>query len=178
MADPALPPSLALLKDRYSCRSFTEAPLPDHDLQEILECARWAPSGLNNQPWRFRVVRPGNVADQLARLTHSAAVIRQAAVNVVVLLDKGSVYNRAKDLQGIGACIQNMLLAAHALGYGSCWLGEILNQAGPVLGVLELDSDQYQLMGVVALGTPADPPPESRARERRPLSELLVQPAD
>lgn len=54
----------------------------------------------------------------------------------------------------MGACIQNMLLAAHALGLGAVWLGEILKNADGVRRLLGL-SENLELMAVVALGHPA-----------------------
>ncbi|GAB4323404.1 MAG: nitroreductase [Promethearchaeota archaeon] len=162
------------IKGRYSCRSFTSEPIDDDVVEELLECARWAPSGLNNQPWRFVVVRDEQTRSALAQLTTSYDVISQAPVNVVVLLDREAVYHHDKDVMGIGACIQNLLLAAHSLGLGTCWLGQILNRATDVLQLLGLDPELYELMAVVSIGHPSVEPPSDR--RRKPLSELCLPP--
>ncbi|MFH1655992.1 MAG: nitroreductase family protein, partial [Candidatus Omnitrophota bacterium] len=70
---------------------------------------------------------------------------------ICVFLDIGESYNRDKDILAIGACIQNMLLAAHAQGLATCWLGEILNQKEDVRKLLKLDLD-LELMAVISLG--------------------------
>jgi len=73
-----------------------------------------------------------------------------------------------KDLQAIGACMQNMLLAAHSLGLGASWQGEILNRADEVEELLGVPS-YYELMAVLTLGYPGG---AGQASSRRRLSEL------
>ena len=90
----------------------------------------WAPSGLNNQPWRFVIVRDSQLRSDLADCTKYGKIIRNAPVCIAVFMDQSKSYDRVKDLQAIGACIQNMLLSIHDLGLGAVWLGEILNKKG------------------------------------------------
>lgn len=163
-------PVIEAILERRSVRKFTDVPVSGEDLSAILEAGRWAPSGLNNQPWRFAVIREGNARGELSHLTHYGRIVRSCALCVAVFYHVPSGYDRDKDILGIGACIQNMLLAAHSLGFGAVWLGEILNKKNAVNGILGLD-DAYELMAVIALGRP-DERPES---ERRPMDELVVK---
>ena len=55
-------PIHALFAERWSPRSFTAEPVPDAVLAAAFEAARWAPSAMNAQPWRFIVARPGEPA--------------------------------------------------------------------------------------------------------------------
>ena len=84
------------------------------------------------------------------------------------MLDVESSYHRDKDLQGVGAALQNMLLAAYALELGAVWLGEILKNGEQVIELLNLPA-RYELMAVLALGFPADTKPPSRGREKAPF---------
>ncbi len=140
-----------LIKQRRSIRQYTAKLPPDEDIRKILEAAIWAPSGLNNQPWKFKVVKDEKQKDGLARFTKYARVIKDAPVAICVFLDNGATYNREKDIMAIGACIQNMLLQAYQLGLGSCWLGEILNRKKEVEEFLNTGPD-YELMAVVSVG--------------------------
>lgn len=165
---------LDAIRQRRSIRRYTGEPVTDGEVAAILEAGRWAPSGLNNQPWRFLVVRSGEARQEaLAGRTKYARIVREAKALFCVFMDHGSGYNRTKDLQGIGACLQNMLLAAHALGLGAVWLGEIINQEPEVTRALGLDDSRLELMAVLAVGRPA----QKGASERKPLSELLLEPA-
>jgi len=160
------------LLQRRSIRKYTDQPVAVADLRRILEAGRWAPSGLNNQPWRFLVVRPPDPRQEaLAGCTKYAAVVRNAQALITVLLRKSEMYHEGKDHQGAGACIQNMLLAIHGLGLGGVWLGEIVNQEAQALRALAVPAEEYRLMAVIALGHPA----HSGASTRRPLEELLLE---
>ncbi|WP_066639466.1 nitroreductase family protein [Desulfolucanica intricata] len=144
---------LQAIRERRSVRHFTGEMISDELIREVLEAGRWAPSGLNNQPWRFVIIKDPAVQDQLANCTKYSSIINNAPVSLCVFLDSNRIYNRDKDLQGVGACIQNMLLAAHALGLGAVWLGEILNQKEKVREILEL-SEHLELMAVICMGYP------------------------
>jgi nitroreductase len=156
--------------ERRSVRNFTEAPVERRLILEILRTASWAPSGLNNQPWRFAMVWDQGLKEELARLTRYAAVLKNAAVLVPVFLDKESSYDYVKDCQAIGACLQNLLLAVHAQGLGAAWIGEILKNKERVLRLLELP-DRLELMAVVAIGHPLH---RNQTSHRKPIEELVV----
>jgi len=143
------------IKQRRSIRKFLTRPVSDDDLAEIITAGSWAPSGLNNQPWRFATVVERSTLDRLAGLTRYGHILKNCAAAIVVFLDREAMYNDLKDHQAAGACIQNMLLATEELGLGGVWLGEILNQAAEVNRVLEIP-ERYELMAVLALGHPAD----------------------
>ena len=81
------------------------------------------------------------------------------------------MYNDIKDHQAMGACIQNMLLAAHALGLGAVWLGEILKNAENVRVFLELPPEM-ELMAVVAIGHPRA---GSRTSQRKKIADVLIK---
>jgi nitroreductase len=166
-------PVLDAIRQRRSIRRYTPEPVTTGEISAILEAGRWAPSGLNNQPWRFLVVRHGEERQgALAGLTKYAHIVRQAQALVCVFLDREVIYNRTKDLQGVGACLQNMLLAAHSLGLGAVWIGEIINQEPRVTKALGLDEKRLELMAVLAVGRPD----QKGTSERRPLRELLLEP--
>lgn len=156
---------------RRSVRDFSDLAVEREKIQEILKAGSWAPSGLNNQPWRFVVVRSSEKRAVLAGLTHYHRILLQAPVALAVFADRSAMYNDTKDHQAIGACLQNMLLAAHALGLGAVWLGEILKNAVAVRDALEI-SEQLELMAVLAVGYPDR---NDQVSNRKKITELLVK---
>ncbi len=165
-------PVLKAIRERRSVRHFTGEPVTREEILEILEAGRWAPSGLNNQPWRFLVVTADDARQAgLARCTKYAPIVRAAGALLCVFLDRGAMYDEAKDHQSAGACIQNMLLAAHARGLGAVWLGEIINQSPQVMKTLGLDPARLELQAVIAVGRPVHP----GASSRKALGELLLE---
>ncbi len=158
---------LRAIQERRSIRSFKTDPVEPEKLEAILEAARWAPSGKNTQPWRLVVVESQEKREQLGRLVTQMDMIRTAPVTIAVLLDTEAGYDRVKDIQAIGACAQNILLAAHSLGLGACWIGRVRDeQVEAVLGAKENE----ELMMLIPIGYPVSTPPP---KERKPLTELV-----
>jgi len=159
-----------LIRNRRSIRQFSSETVDDETVNEIIEMGTWAPSGLNNQPWKFVVVRDFETRKHLSGHTRYSRVVQNAPVCIAVFLDNNKGYDRVKDIQAIGACIQNMLLTIHHMGLGAVWLGEILKNRQAVEKLLGVP-DGCELMAVVALGRPA----ETRgAGARKPLSEVII----
>jgi nitroreductase len=160
---------LNIIKTRRSVREFTDQEVSEDQLQTILEAARWAPSGLNNQPWRFVIIKDKICIETIGEFTKYTRIIAGANLIIVVLLDTRVMYDRIKDIQAIGACIQNMLLVIQELGLGACWIGEILNRKDEVIHYLELP-DTFELMAVIAIGYPVD---KKRVSTRKEINELV-----
>ncbi len=158
-----------IIKSRRSVRQFLDRPVEVDRISEILEAGQWAPSGLNNQPWRFVVVRDRGLTASLAECTRYGTIIREAPLLIAVFLDEDVMYDHTKDIQACGAAIQNMLLAAHGMGLGAVWLGEILNRKAEVSHILEAP-DSLELMAVIAVGYPA--PGGSKEGVRHDISEI------
>lgn len=144
---------LPLVKSRRSIRKFKTKPIPGKIIARILEAGRWAPSGLNNQPWRFMVLGGGQKG-ALAEYTKYSHIIKGADKIILVFLDKKTSYNYEKDLMAIGAC----------------WLGEILNQRKSVERFLKI-SQHLQLRAVIALGHPLKVP---KPVKRKSLESLTI----
>jgi len=158
------------IRDRRSVRAFTPQTVQDETIDAILEAGQWAPSGLNNQPWRFAVITDKDLKNELSTLTRYDSIIKSAYAVIAVFFDTDAGYDRTKDLQAIGACIENMLLAITDLGLGGVWLGEIL-KSGDEVKRLTGAPDAYEFMAAIALGYPEGTPP--RAPRRKSLTELV-----
>lgn len=156
---------------RRSVRQYTDQPIDREQLLEIIKAGMWAPSGRNNQPWRFVIVKNAETKKELAKQTKYHAIIENAAACIAVFIDKSAIYHEVKDHQSMGACLQNMLLAAHGFGLGAVWIGEILKNADAVRSLLALP-DEMELMAVVVLGHPTQ---QERTADRKELKEVLLK---
>ncbi|MFH1622654.1 MAG: nitroreductase family protein [Candidatus Omnitrophota bacterium] len=157
-----------LIKKRRSIRSFLDKPVEYYKIKNILESGRWAPSGLNNQPWRFVVVRNKIIKEKLSSCTEYAYIVKKSRCLILVFLDKKNSYNLKKDILAIGACVENMILCATDLGLASCWLGEILNKKNKVNRILGIRS-RFDLMAVITLGYS-----QKKAKSKRILLDKLL----
>jgi nitroreductase len=116
---------LDLIFGRRSIRVYRQGRVSEEAVKTMLEAAMAAPSAAAKDPWRFVVIR------ELARLTELAEVLPHgrmlatAALGIVVCGDLEAAHDGQISylLQDCSAAIENLLLAAHALGLGACWLG-------------------------------------------------------
>ena len=164
-------PILEAIYKRRSIREFSGAEISTEQLHELIKAGMWAPSGLNNQPWRFVTIQNPGIRELLAQQTHYGHIVRGANALIAVYLCEDDMYDAVKDHQAAGACIQNILLAAEALELGAVWLGQILKNKAEVNRILEV-ADNFDLMAVIALGHPLHHNQKSR---RKDISELLVK---
>lgn len=162
------------IEGRRSIRRFQGRPLPRDILERILGAAVKAPSAGNAQPWRFIVVQGERLKEELVEAALGQGFLAQAPAVVVVCADliraRRAYGKRGEELycvQDTAAAIQNMLLAAHALGVGSCWVGAFSEEG--VRRILSLPAG-LRPVALVPLGYPAEKPPP---RPRRPLREVV-----
>jgi len=163
------------ITSRKSIRNFVHEDISKETLENILECGRWAPSGLNNQPWHVCIVEYPSLKKMLGETTKYGGILESAYYDLVVFLDLEKGYNRVKDIQAIGAFMENILLGAHAMGLGAVWIGEILNNKEKVNEFFKLSVEKYELMGVIAIGSIDEEMIEEKdsARDRRPLEDFI-----
>ncbi len=158
------------IRTRRSIRNYRSDDVDDKLINFIMEMGTWAPSGLNNQPWKFSVIRNPVLKDKISSQTKYSLIIQSAPVCIAVFLDNSQSYDRVKDIQACGACIQNMLLTIHNLGMGGVWLGEILKNRESVEKILEVP-ESCELMAVIALGHTDE---KKKEGSRKPLEEVVL----
>ena len=153
--------ALEAIRTRRSIRRYTGEPIPRGDLEKIVDAGRLAATGHNRQPWDFIVVTE---PARLEKLRLRPWMDKAAAV-IVVVLDREAPYWQEDG----SAAVQNMLVAATALGYGSCWLqGQTTPHNDAVKSLLNIPADKH-LMTLVPLGVPAEAP----EKEKKSLAEVI-----
>lgn len=143
---------------RASVRQFTDQPVPDAVMEEILRAGMAAPSAVNKQPWAFVVV---TAPERIAALNevHPYANLKTATAAVIVCGDmEKALEGRAREywVQDCSAVTENILLAAHALGLGAVWCGVYPSpdRVSAVSEVLGLPGSIVPL-NIVTMGYPA-----------------------
>lgn len=117
---------LNIVKNRYSARNYTSAPVEQEKVDYIIECARLAPSAVNFQPWHFLVVKSEENKQKL-RLCYPREWFKTAPIYIVVCVDSATAWVRKSDdknhadIDGAIAA-EHICLAATAQGLGSCWV--------------------------------------------------------
>lgn len=156
-----------VIRARHSTRAFEYQPIPKDVLVQLVDCGRWAPSGRNEQPVEYVVVDDPKIIREVAQVTDNGAFAENAGALMVVVSRDVKYF-----LEDGAAAVENVLLAATALGYASCWIaGDKKDYAGRLLARLEVPDD-WRLVAILAIGREAADAPR-KVRERRPINEIL-----
>ncbi len=154
--------ALEAIRKRRSVRNYTGEPIPRADLETIVDAGRLAASGYNRQPWDFIVVTDRSMIE---KLKIAAQWMEKAGAIIAVVLDPTTKYW----LEDGSAAVENMLIAATALGYGSCWLeGYTLPLESQFKALLGVPEDK-RLLTLVPIGVPVEWP----TKEKKPLEQVL-----
>jgi nitroreductase len=110
------------LLNRRSIRKYEEQKISKENIDEILKAAMYAPSAMNLQAWQFIVIDDKEILVDTIKSIPYAEMLRQSAAAILVCGDSSIEKNESWLLQNCSAAIQNILLSAHGLGIGSCWI--------------------------------------------------------
>lgn len=158
---------LEAIRIRRSIRKYRPEPIPDKKLETILEAARLAPSADNRQPWRFVIVEGRERRKALAKAANDQTFLGDAGAIVVAIGDPAkSARWYEKDTM---IALEHVVLAATALGYGTCWIGAFDEDA--VKSLLKIPA-KMKVVALLPIGIPDEKP---TPKQRKELSEILFR---
>jgi len=162
------------IRNRRSIRAFERKIVSKEKIEWLIDAARHAPSAGNIQPWEFVIVRNPKIKKQLSAAALNQTFIEEAPVVIVVCA------NEVRSSQGYGQrganlyCIQdtaaateNLLLAAHAMGLGACWVGAFREEL--VRKTLNTP-DHVRPVAIIPVGHHSEKP---IPRRRRHIQEIV-----
>ncbi len=151
---------------RRSVRVYAPGEISEEVVKKVLEAAMAAPSAMTKDPWRFVVVRNRQTLSDLAAALPGGKMLPSATLAIVVSGDLEVAFGTHLSylLQDCSAAIENLLLAAHALGLGACWVGvHPLEDAARQVKKLLVLPGSFVPVAAVSLGWPGeDLPPRTR----------------
>jgi len=176
-----------LLKAHRSIRKFTDQPVSDEIIDEIVTCGQAAATSSNIQAVTVIRVRKTETREQLAALAGNQEYVVSAGAFLVFCADvarprfacemQGGRFAQGMTEQFLIATVdvaltaQNCVVAAESLGLGICYIGGIRNHPQAVADLLQLPEDVYPVFGL-CLGFSAQSP---QTKPRLPLSVVLQE---
>jgi len=160
------------VRARRNVRSFSDRPIADHDLNQILEAGRRAPSARNTQPWDFIVVTERDRLVELSRVWQGAGHIARSAATIAIAAPNPADARQAGLIQyDLGQASMVMAIVAADLGIGSGHAAVAdQNLARSLLGI----PATHHLAFLLALGYPADKPlVPLRRMDRRSFDDVV-----
>jgi len=170
-------------------REFKQDQIPDDDIKFLIDCAGYAPSGLNMQPWGFLVIKNKEVMRRLSEIgkrtmiplleqfkntsliaagylaflkTEGSDMFYDAPVLIIILGDN----NAPTAAYDCSMAAQTMMLAAHSIGIGSCWIGGVQRALMDQKLLKELGAPEgYIIVAPLIFGYPRNKTPAPERRE-------------
>jgi len=167
-----------VVEKRRSIRKFKRKRVAKTDLKKILEAGRLAPSGGNRQPWFFIVVRDLETKRELSVAANNQSFIADADTIIVALGDPGITSTKTPyKLSGTRIpyrqdpiiAVEHMVLAATALGHGTCWIGAFNEEE--VKKILKVP-ENLAVIALLPVGVPDESPPQ---RPRKVFEEIFFK---
>ncbi|MCB9117474.1 MAG: nitroreductase family protein [Caldilineaceae bacterium] len=152
------------IQTMLAVRAYADRPIPPDTVQRIVEAGWLTGSSMNLQPWHFVVVQERETLRKLGALARSGPYTADAALAIVVAIDKESRFG----VSDASRAIQSMMLAAWAEGVGSNWVGfHGLDAVKPLLGI----PDSFDVFAIIPFGYPAQPVGKGK-KKRKALGEV------
>ncbi|MHA1469265.1 MAG: nitroreductase family protein [Candidatus Asgardarchaeia archaeon] len=157
---------LDVIYNRRSIRKYKPDPIPDEIIEKILNAARLAPSAHNIQPWHFIVVTDKKLREVLSRWRWS----RFLKDSPVVIVGCGD-YKLSPKLWivDVSIALQNLVIAATALGLGTCWVCDF--EEDKVKELLDIP-ENYRVVALIAVGYPDEKPEIPKKKELAEITSL------
>ena len=160
------------IEARHSYRgAYADKPVPEADLTKIIDAGIRAPSGCNAQTTSFILVTNAELRAKIAAL-FNAEPVRTAPALIMAVTEKVTFdFGLDFELEDYGAAVQNILLAATALGYASCWYDGMtrLGCAGQLAELLGVPEGK-QLRTILPVGVPLS---QGAQAARKPFGERV-----
>jgi nitroreductase len=161
--------TLEAIRTRRSVRKYEDRPVPEELVRKLLAAAMSAPSARNQQPWQFVVIDDRRMLADVAEINPNAQMARHAPLGIMVCGDLSLEKSPGYWVVDCAAAVENLLLAAHALGLGAVWTG-VFPREERMEGLRRLVKLPQNVIAhsFVVVGYPAEqPPPQDHFRQDR-----------
>jgi nitroreductase len=154
------------IHNRRSVRKYKSDLIPDETLEAIVDAGKYAASARGEYPWRFVIVtEPARLVELAEIVGNNGRFLNDATAAIVVTSVDAKYY-----LEDGSAATQNMLLAAYALGVGTCWIaGDKKDYCAKALRFVNAPAG-YKLVSIISCGVPDEKPVKNKPEN----SEVVV----
>ena len=153
------------LLSRRSIRKYTGEKIDEEVIRSMIKAGMYAPSANNRRPWHFIIVDEREILDKIMKVHPYSSMLSEASHAVIVCGDEKLENGPGYYVIDCSAATQNILLAAHALGYGAVWLGveprsERKNAIRQIFGL----PDHIHPVSIISIGVPVKIPEKIPSR--------------
>jgi len=149
--------AMEAILSRRSIRRYTDKPVSDEVVKELLEAAMSAPSAGNEQPWHFVVIRDRQILNEIPKIHPYSGMLKEAPLGILICGDESLQKYKGYWVQDCSAATENLLIAINAKGLGGVWLG-VYPIEDRVIGIRKLLGMPESVIpfSLISLGYPAE----------------------
>jgi nitroreductase len=156
--------AMEAIRTRRSIRKYKSQPVARELIEAVIDAGRLAATGGNRQPWEFIVVTDAARRAEISVMGGSGKFIAQAPACIAIFMGEGIT-----PVEDCAAAAENMLLAAHALGLGTCWVANPRASFADRACKFFEAPEGKKFFGLIALGYPDEKPEKAK----RTLAEVV-----
>lgn len=157
------------IKERRSVRKYIDKKIPKVILEEIIDCARLAPTGRNKQAWSFLVITDDKMKSEIASFARYGRFIKEAGACIAVFVNQDKA---TSPLQDASAATENIMIAAKSYGLGSCWVNSYQKEHSNKIKKLVNCPQEMELMTLMSIGYYNED--DVNMPSKKSLSEVMV----
>ncbi len=156
--------TIKTIKQRRSIRKYKDKKISKEILKDLVDCGRWAPSARNDQPYEFIVITEKETLTKLKELIPNGPFIGDANACIVIFgKENGHL------VEDGCAATQNILLGAHSLGIGTCWVAGLNRDYNEAVKKLLNIPTEMNVISFIPLGYPDE---EARKPSKKDIEEI------
>ena len=137
------------IKGRRSVRKYIDKKISEEILEDIIDCARLAPTGNNRQAWSFLVITDDKIKSEIASFTRYGRFIKEAGACIAVFINEDKA---TTPLQDAAAATENIMIAAKAYDLGTCWVNSYQKDHSKKIEKLVNCPQEMELMTLMSIG--------------------------
>ena len=168
--------ALEAINTRRSIRKYLKKKVPKKIVKKLIIAARNAPSAYNDQPWVFITFTDKSKKEAIAnQKSQRSKFIKDAPLIIACCYDERKSHTTAHNLENVAVAAENILLAAHALGLGACYIGAFdpnyPSIEKSIIRALKLPR-HVKVVCLITVGYPNEIP---KKKKMRPLKEIWME---
>lgn len=165
--------ALNCINSRRSIRKYLNKKIPANIIKQLITAGMNAPSSYNSQPWIFILIKDKKTMQAIVDAKGGSQFITSAPLMIASCYDESKTLDKYHNIENVSLSVENILLAAHSLGLGACYIGAFDPENPKVESLISKALKLPKKVHIVSLISIGYPDQEPKAKKMRKFSEVV-----